>query len=196
MNTTYIQKTKPSCIHVPKDTKSIKNSHLNASRDLQMPSSPTPPNAQTTMKQSTLPTQKASTAPMQPQWTRKPPLLPTPTVPAQQHRSRTLIWGPPWCNIKCQQNSNFPRPSPFITRPSLIYNRFHQQPHIPGPHTARFYNQQPPLLPSPPYHQQRVTPGPYQHAPGHLTQQVLAYLPVFLPYPNHLIGSLLYMYAV
>ena len=67
MNTMYSQKTKPLHIPVPKDTMSIKNSHLNASTDLQMPSSLTSPNAQTTTKQPTLPTQKASTAPTQPQ---------------------------------------------------------------------------------------------------------------------------------
>ena len=43
----------------------------------------------------------------------------------------------------------------------------------------------------------------FQHFQDHtnmhqdtLTQQVLTYIPVFLPYPNHLISSLLYMYAV
>ena len=50
---------------------------------------------------------------------RKTPLLPTPTVPAQQHRPRTLISRPPQCNI----------------------NRYQHNPCIPGPHTARFTRQ-------------------------------------------------------
>ena len=113
MNTTYIKKSKPSCIPIPKDTKSIKNSHFSTSTDLQKPSSPTPPNSQTTMKQSTPPTPRTSTASTHPQHTRKTPLLPT--QPAQSRQS------------------TFPRPSPFITRPSPIYNKFHQQPYTPRP---------------------------------------------------------------
>ena len=78
----------------------------------------------------------------------------------------------------------------FSRPPQFQHNRSHQQ-HLPRP----FNHQWIPLLPLP-SHQIPAFPGPYQHAPGHLTQQVLTYLPVFLPYPNHLIGLLPYMYAV
>ena len=121
MNTTYIKNPKPSHIPIPKDSKSTKNSHLSTSTDLQKPSSPTPPNTQTTMKQPTLPAQKTSTASTHPQCTRKSPLLPTP--PAQSRQS--TIPRPSMLN-----NNRFHQ-QPFITRPSPIYNRFPQQPYTP-----------------------------------------------------------------
>ena len=86
--------------------------------------------------------------------------------------------------------SRYNRNSTFSRPPQFQHNRSHQQ-HLPRPSN----HQQIPLLPLP-SHQIPAFPGPYQHAPGHLTQQVLTYLPVFLPYPNHLISSLPYMYAV
>ena len=116
--------------------------------------------------------QRTEPANTQPQPTHKSPLLPTPPAPARQH-------------IK----STFPKPSPFNN------NRFHQQPYIPGLHTARFNNQCPPLLPSPSYHHQRFITRPYPHPQVHFTLQVSTYLPVLLPYPSHLITSLQYMYA-
>ena len=167
MNTTCIQRTRPSCIPIPKDTESTKNSHLSTSTDFQTPSSPTPPNAQTTMKQPTIPTQKTSTAPTHPQQTRKIPLLPTPSAPARQFNNRNHYRqfisrpSPPRYNI----NSTFSGPSTFNN------NRLHQQP---GPH------------------QQSFTPRPYPHAQGHFTLQVPTYIPVLLPYPSQLITSLQY----
>ena len=134
-----------------------------------------------------------------PQQTRKIPLLPTPPASARQFNNRD------------HYKQYIPRPSPpryninsTFSGPSTLNNyRFHQQPHIPGPYqqsfTPRPYpqpqgHQQPALLPLP-AHPIPAFSGPLQHAPGHTTQQVLTYLPVFLPYLNHLIGSLPYMYA-
>ena len=170
MNKTYIKKTKPSCIPVPKDTKNTKNSHLTMSTDLQKPSSPTPPNTQTTMKQPTPPTPRTLTASTHPQWTRKIPLLPTPPASARQFNNRN------------HYKQHIPRPSP-------IYNRFHQQQYIPRP----FNHQQLPLLPLQ-SHQIPAFPGPHQQTPGHLTLQV-SYIPVLLPYPSQLITLLQYYTA-
>ena len=130
MNTTCIQRTRPSCIPIPKDTKSIKNSHLSTSTDFQTPSSPTPPNIQTTVKQTTLPTQKTSTAPTYLQQTRKIPLLPMPPAPVRQFNNRNHYRkfisrpSPP----QVQHKFNLSRTINFNN------NRFHQQLHIPGPH--------------------------------------------------------------
>ena len=170
MNTTCIQKTKPLCIPIPKDTKCTKNGHFSTSTDFQMPSSPTPLNAQTTVEQPTLPTQKTFTAPAHPQWTRKIPLLPTPPASAREFNNRNHYRqfisrpSPPRYNI----NSTFSGPLTFTN------NRLHQQPHIPGPQ-----------------HQGNFT-GPYPQAPGHFPPQVSTYIPVLLPYPNQLITSLQY----
>ena len=139
-------------------------------------------------------------APMHPQWTRKIPLLPTPPASARQFNNRNHYRqfiprsSPPRYNI----NSTFSGPL------TLNNNRFHQQPHIPGPHqwsfTPRPYPQpqghQSPALLLLPSHQISAFSGPYQHASGHATQLALTYIPVLLPYSNHLIGSLPYMYAV
>ena len=193
MNTTCIQRTRPSHIPVPKDTKRIKNSHLKASTDLQMPSSPTPPNARTTTKQPTLPTQKASTAPTHPQWTRKTPLLPTPPASARQF------------NNKNHYRHFIPRPSPsryninstFSGPSTCNNNRFHLQ------HPPRFNSQQPPLLPSPPYHQQSFTPRPHpqpqrHQSPVHTTLHFIpqvSYIPVLLPHTNHVVTPVQYTYT-
>ena len=61
-NKKCIQGTRPSFIPIPKHTKSSKTSHLSTSTHLQKPSTSTPPNIQTTMKQPTLPTPRTSTA--------------------------------------------------------------------------------------------------------------------------------------
>ena len=89
-------------------------------------------------------------------------------------------------NSQSYHRQFFPRPSPFITRPSLIYNRFHQQPYTPRP----FNHQWIPLLPLP-SHQIPAFPGPHQQTPGHLTPQV-SYIPVLLPYWSQLITLLQY----
>ena len=186
MNTTCIQRTRPSHIPIPKDTKSTNNSHLNASTDLQKPSSPTPPNTQTTMKHPTQPAPRTSTASTHPQWTRKVPLLPTPPVPVRQFSEMPTFPRPLSHNSQSYHRQFIPRPSPFIRRPSPIYNRVHQQPYTPRP----FNRQQIPLLPLP-SHQIPAFPGPHQQTPGHLTVQV-SYIPVLLPYLSQLITPLQY----
>ena len=114
--------------------------------------------------QPTLPAPMTSTASTHPQCTRKTPLLPTLPASARQFNNRN--------NYK----QFIPRPSPFITRPSPIYNRFQQQPYTPRP----FNHQQILLLPLL-SHQIPAFTGPYPQIPGHLTLQV-SYLPVLLPY--------------
>ena len=138
---------------------------------LQKPSSPTPPNTQTTMKQPTLPAQKTSTASTHPQWTRKIPLLPTPSAPVRQFSEMPTFPRPVLHNRQFTS-----RPSPFITRPSPIYNRFHQQ-QIPLP---------------PPSHQIPAFPGPHQQTPGHYTQQVSLppYVPIVILTPYNQINSI------
>ena len=144
-----------------------------------MPSSPTPPNAQTTVKQST-------SALKHPQWTRKTPLLPTPPALVRQfdniNHCRQFISRP--------SPSSYNRNSTFSGPSTSNNNRVHQQPHIPGPYTARFNNQCSPLLPSPPYQHQQFLTRPYPQAPGHFTLQVYTYIPLLLPYPSQLITSL------
>ena len=131
---------------------------------------------------------------------RRPPLLPTPPAPARQFNNRNhyrqFISRP----LPPRHNIN----STFSGQSTLNNNRFHQQPHIPGPYqqsfTRRPYpqpqgHQQPALLPLP-SHQIPTFSGPYQHASAHTPQQVLIYLPVCIPYPHHLTSSLLYVYTV
>ena len=157
MNTTYIKETKPSCIPVPKHTKSSKTSYLSTSTHLQKPSTSTPPNIQTTMKQPTLPAPRTSTASTYPQHTRKTPLLPTPPASARNF------------NYRNHYKQHIPGPSPSryntystFSGPATLNNyRYYLQPHIPGPHTA-----------SPPYLHQGFFTRPYQQIPGHLTLQV------------------------
>ena len=89
MNTTYIKKTKPSCIPIPKDTKSTKNSHLSTSTDLQKPSCPTPPYTLTTAKQPTPPTPRT--------------LQPLHTLNAQEKHHYYLHQQHQWDDsVKCQ----------------------------------------------------------------------------------------------
>ena len=176
MNTTYSQTTKPSHIPVPKHTKSTKNSHLNTKTDLQKPSTFTPPKMQTTVKQPIPPAPRTSTTSTHPQHTRKVPLLPTPPAPVRQVSEMPTFPRPLSHNSPSHHRQFIPRPSPFSTRPPLIYNRFHQQPYTPRP----FNHQQIPLIPLP-SHQIQAVPGPPQHTPGHLTLQV-SYIAVLLPY--------------
>ena len=115
----------------------------------------------------------------------KSPLLPT--SPASERQFNNMN------NYK----QHTPRPSTFnnsrkptFSGPSPINNyRFHQQPYIPGPHTARFNNQQPPLLPSPSCQHQNFITRPYQQPQGPCTQQVSLqpYVPIIILTPyNHL----------
>ena len=137
---------------------------------------------QTAMKQPTLPAQRTSTASTHPQWTRKIPLLPTSPAPARQFNNRNCYKQfIPRTSPRYNINSTFPGP--------------HQQSFTPRPYPQTQGHQSPALLPLP-SHQIPAFSGPYQHAPVHATHQVLTYLPAFLPYPNHLTGSLPYMYTV
>ena len=104
-DTTSIPKAKPSCIPVYKDNKCtpvIRDSHLNISKELQTSSRPITSSDQNYHE--TAYTRVKSQ-------TRKTPLLPTPTMPAQQHMTRTLISGP------SQQNSNRYQHNPYFPRP-------------------------------------------------------------------------------
>ena len=106
--------------------------------------------------------------------TRETPLLPTPLAQSRQTVS------PRPSTFNNSRKPTFSRPSPFIMRPSPINNyRFHQQSYIPRPHTPRFNNQQPPLLPSPPCQHQSFITSLYQQPQGHYTQQVS--LPLYVP---------------
>ena len=80
---------------------------MNTSTQLQTSSSPITSSNQTTAKQ---PTQESTQATAHSQ-TRKTPLLPTLTMTAQQHMTRTLISGP------LQQNSNRYKHNPYFPRP-------------------------------------------------------------------------------
>ena len=190
MNTIYIKGTRPSCIPVPKHTKSnSKTSHLSTSTHLPKPSMSTPktsylststhlqkpstsmqPNVQTTVKQPTVPAPRTSTASTYPQCTRKTPLLPTPPASARNF------------NYRNHYKQHIPGPSPSryntystFSGPATMNNySYYLQPHIPRP----FNHQQIPLLPLP-SHQIPAFTGPYQQIPGHLTPQV-CYLPVLL----------------
>ena len=98
---------------------------------------------------------------------RKSPLLPTP--PASERISNNTnnykkhITRP--SPVNSSRHTYIPRPSTFnnsskptFARPAEFNNhRFHQQHHIPRPHTTRFNNQQPPLLPKP------IMPPPKLH---------------------------------
>ena len=189
MNTTCIQGTRPSCIPIPKHTKSIKNSHLSTLTDLPKPSTSTPPNIQTTMKQPTLPTPRTATASTNQQkqpiqvhahhpWTRKVPLLPTPPVSARHFNYRNYY------------KQHIPGPSPsryniystFLGPATLNNYRYLLQPHISGTHTAY-----------PPYLHQSFITRPYQQPQGHHTQQVSLspYVPIIILTPYNQINSIL-----
>ena len=111
----------------------------------------------------------------------KSPLLPTP--PAQS------------------RPTYIPRPSAFnnnrkptFSGPSPINNhRFHQQPYIPRPHTPRFNNQQPPLLPIPSCQHKNFITRPYQQPQGHCTQQVSPqpYVPIAILTPYNQLNNVL-----
>ena len=168
INTKCIQRTRPSCIPIPKHTKSnSKTSHLSTSTHQQKPSMSTPktsylststwPNTQTTVKQPTVPAPKTSTAFTYPQCIRKTPLLPTPPAPARNF------------NYRNHYKQHIPGPSPSryntystFSGPVTLNNyRYYLQPNISGPHTA-----------SPWYLHQGFFTRPYQQIPGHLIMQV------------------------
>ena len=189
MNTACIQGTRPSCIPIPKHTKSIKNSNLSTSTDPQKPSTSTPPNIQTTMKQPKLPAPRTSIActnqqkqpiqihPHHP-WIRKVPLLPMPPAPARQF------------NYRNHYKQHIPGPSPprsntysTFSGPATLKNyRYLLQPHIPGPHTA-----------SPLYLHQSFITRPYQQPQGHSTQQVSPqpYVPIVILTPYNQLNNVL-----
>ena len=144
----------------------------------------------TNQRKQPTPTHPNPTPDVKPQ--QKSPLLPTPPAPARnfnctnhhnQHISRPSasshynqhISGP--SASRHHIYSTFSRPSPDIPR---LYYRSHQQHHISRPHTARFNNQRPPLLPRPPYQHQNFMTGPYQQH-QHFPQQVF-HIHISLPY--------------
>ena len=115
-------------------------------------------------------------------------LLPTPPAPVRNFNYRNHykqhIPGP---RSRYSTYSTFTRPSPFYnTYPTFSgpanyrYYRSHQQHHISRPHTARFNNQQPPLLPRPSDQHQNFMTGPYQQH-QHFPQQVF-HIHISLPY--------------
>ena len=114
----------------------------NTTRDSQ-----TPENTQTNVKQLTSPAPKPPAAPPQPKQTRKTPLLPTPTAPVQQNRSKSFITRPPRQNNRYNEHLTFARPPQFQ----------HQQ------FITRPYPQQPALLPDPPFHHIPAFTGPPTH---------------------------------
>ena len=156
----------------------------------------TKPEAQSTIY--SLPRPSEETIPKQPTQIQptpvtRSPLLPTPPAPAR--------------NFNCNNhyNQHIPGPTsrystyPTFTRPSLFYNTYptfsgpanyryyrshqqhpHQQHHISRPHTARFNNQRPPLLPRPSDQHQNFMTGPYQQH-QHFPQQVF-HIHISLPY--------------
>ena len=174
MNTRCSQKTKPSCIPIPNGTRSTKNSHLSTSTDLQKPSSQTPPNTQTTVKQLTSPpTPRTATATPHPQRPRKSPLLPTPTEPAEQNRDKIFISGPPQHYItRYHRNTTFSRLLQFQHQEfnhqqiALLPLPAHQFPAFSGPPT---YNYR--------FHQQPYIPGPYQQSQHSFIQRPYYYIP-------------------
>ena len=179
-NTKCIQGTRP--LHIPIPKPSTSTSYLSTATHQPKPSTSIRPNTQTTVRQPTLPTPRASTASTYPQCTRKAPLLPTPQSPARNF------------NYSNHYNQHISGPSASrhnmysaFSRPATLNNyRYYLQPHIPGPYTAfplylhqEFFTrpyQQMPLLPLPAF------TGPYQQISGHFPQQVY-YLPVILPHP-------------
>ena len=153
----------------------------------------------TNQRKQPTPTHPNPTPDVKPQ--QKSPLLPTPPAPARnfncnnhhnqhisrpsasshhnQHISRPSasshynqhISGP--SASRHNIHSTFSRPSPDIPRPYYRSHQQHphQQHHISRPHTARFNNQRPPLLPRPSDQHQNFMTGPYQQH-QHFPQQV------------------------
>ena len=123
----------------------------------------------------------------EPTLVQKSPLLPTP--PASQRIS----------NNTNNYKQHTARPSTFnsrkstYTRPSEFNNyKFHQQHHIPRPHTPRFNNQRPPLLPRPSCQHQNFITRPYpqhQQPQGHCTQQ--PYVPNLILTPYNQLNNVL-----
>ena len=150
------------------------------------------------------------------------PKLSTPTASTYHQRTRkTLLPTPPAParNFNCNNhyNQHIPGPTsryntyPTFTRPSPFYNTYptfsgpanyryyrshqqhpHQQHHISRPHTARFNNQRPPLLPRPSYQHQNFITGPHQQhqqaldhfftRPHQQNQQPVYNIHISLPY--------------
>ena len=138
------------------------------------------------------------------------PKLSTPTASTYHQRTRkTLLPTPPApvrnFNYRNHYKQHIPGPPPrystypTFTRPSPFYNTYptfsgpanyryyrshqqhpHQQHHISRPHTARFNNQRPPLLPRPSDQHQNFMTGPYQQH-QHFPQQVF-HIHISLPY--------------
>ena len=153
----------------------------------------------TNQRKQPTPTHPNPTPDVKPQ--QKSPLLPTPPAPVRnfncnnhhnQHISRPSasshykqhIPGP---RSRYSTYPTFTRPSPFYnTYPTFSgpanyrYYRSHQQHHISRPHTARFNNQWPPLLPRPSDQHQNFMTGPYQQH-QHFPQQVF-HIHISLPY--------------
>ena len=131
-DTPTVQKAKTPHLPVLKDRKC----HLNPTKDLQTPNSPTATSNQITKAQSTLPMQKTTPVTTHSQQTRRKPLLPMPPAPTRE----TVI----------------PRPPPYYNR------QHHYQQCIPGPFRIANNNQCPPLLPFPLY-QHPIQEASYQH---------------------------------
>ena len=213
INTKCIQKTKPSCIPIPTKSSS-KTSHSSTSKHqpkpststrhlstVQMPSTSTRPDTQTTVKQPTVPAAKTSSASTHHQCTRKTPLLPTPPASMRNfnysNHNKQYITRP----------SAFNNRNPTFTRPSPFYNKFYNQ-HISGPSPSR-YNTYPtfsgpanyryypqPLLPRPSHQHQNFLTRPYQQhqqPQGHCTQQVSLppYVPIIILTPYNQINNVL-----
>ena len=146
------------------------------------------PSKATNVKQTNANQQKQPTqAHPYPAPVRKSPLLPTPPASERQFNNMNNYkqHTPRPSTFDNSRNPTFTRPSlfynrfhqqPVITRPFPIYNNFQQQPYTPRP----FNHQQIPLLPLP-SHQILAFPRPLPQAPEHFMQQVY-YIPVLLPY--------------
>ena len=140
----------------------------------------------TNQRKQPTPTHPNPTPDVKPQ--QKSPLLPTPPAPARNfncnNHYKQHIPGP---TSRYSTYPTFTRPSPFYnTYPTFSgpanyrYYRSHQQHHISRPHTARFNNQRPPLLPRPSDQHQNFMTGPYQQH-QHFPQQVF-HIHISLPY--------------
>ena len=124
---------------------------------------------------------------------------PEPTLVRQSPQKSTLLPTPP----ASERISNTYNYKQDLTRPSTINSskstfarpaefnnhRFHQQYHIPRPHTTRFNNQQPPLLPSPSCQHQNFITRLYQQPQGHCTQQL--YIPIVILTPYNQLNNVL-----
>ena len=176
----------PSCIPIFQDKEHTKDSQLHASHK------PTAHSDQTT--QATTP-RPSRTCPV-------PPPRPSKATNAKETRAKQYKQ-----LTKIHLHPQPARKTPLLPTPLAsvrqLNNRNHYRQFIPRPLPPRYNihstSSGPWTLNNNKYHQQPQIPafsGPLQHAPGHTTQHTLTYLPVFLQYPNHLVGSLPYMYAV